>query len=359
MTNTNQLLTVGLIGCGRMGARTDERVRKNVPIGWLPLSHAEAIRSVSDIELVALCDSNQESMEWTGQKYNVKAQFTDYKELIAQIKPDILAIATRTAGRCDIIEFAAENGVRGIHAEKPLSTNMADCNRALSAVEKNDVKLTYGTLRRFMGAYRQAKDIIESGAIGDLVEIIIEHGRTLLMWSHPHSMDLLIFFTSCLDVRYVQSSCLYVESSLRGSIVDEDPITENAFLKFGNGVTGVITSAPGMNVRLCGTVGTLNVMADGSWLEVSKKKKGDCPYYTRVQRIQIAPAMSGTERAFFELGKAIREGNQISIKTSEIALSQKMLFGCMFSSIEGGRRVQLSDISEHFTVTGRWNEFYA
>ena len=39
-----------------------------------------------------------------------------------------------------------------------------------------------------------ARDIVVSGEIGDMVEICIEHGRTMLLWNHPHSVDLLIFF---------------------------------------------------------------------------------------------------------------------------------------------------------------------
>jgi predicted dehydrogenase len=341
-----------------MGARTDERVRDTLPQGWLPLSHAEAIGSIDDLELVALCDTNEESLEWACQRYNVKAQFTDYKELIAQVKPDILTIATRTAGRCDIIEFAAENGVRGIHAEKPLSTNMADCKRALSAVEKNGVKLTYGTIRRFMEVYLKARDFVASGEIGDLVEICIEHGRTMLLWNHPHSVDLLIFFARCVEVDYLQASCAIKEGAIDGNLVDDDPILENAFVKFSNGINGVITSSAGLNIRLSGTTGTLVVMADGSWIEVHRKKDQRSPYNTLVQQIEIRPSTSGTQKVFQELTDALKVSGELSIRPEEIAISQSILLSFALSSILGGSKLAINELPTDFTVTGRFGSLY-
>jgi hypothetical protein len=46
------------------------------------------------------------------------------------MQPALLAMATRTERRCNVIEYAAERGVRAIHLEKPISRNMSDCMRA-------------------------------------------------------------------------------------------------------------------------------------------------------------------------------------------------------------------------------------
>ena len=53
--------------------------------------------------------------------------------------------------------------------------------------------------------------------------------------------------------------------------MDDDPIIENAFIKFKNGVNGLITSASGMNTRISCSQGTLTVGADGSWIEIEKE----------------------------------------------------------------------------------------
>lgn len=358
-TRTEGPLKVALVGCGRIGAQTSDRLRESLPKGWLPLSHAEAIKSISGLELVALCDIDEERLSWASETYSVKACYADYKSLISEVKPDILSIATRTFGRSEIIEFASDHGVRGIHSEKPLSRNMVDCKKALCAVARNGVKLTYGTTRRFMDIYRKAKKIMKSGEIGEIVEISIQHGRTLLMWNHPHSVDLLLFLSDCFNVSYVQATCSINPSSVNEKVVDDDPIVDHAFVKFENGINGIITSASGLNTHISGTDGSLIVAANGSWIEIHKKTNKDSPYHHHITKLEAAPEMSGTQRAFRDLEMAVRENKELSIEPEEIALSQNILLCFVLSSQRGGIRLPLSSLEDEFTVTGKFGSLNA
>ena len=359
MVDSKKNLRVALVGCGRIGTRTSDHLRKTTPAGWMPVSHAEAIKCNKNLELVALCDVDEEKLSWASTTYGIEKCYQDYKSLIVKTEPDILSIATRTAGRAEIIKFAAEHGVKGIHAEKPLSVNMADCKKALDAVVKNDVKLTYGTTRRFMDVYRKAKEIVMAGEIGELVEILVEHGKTTLMWNHPHSVDLLLFFSNCLEVVYCQATCIVNPSSVRGKRVDDDPIIENAFVKFGNGVNGIITAASGLNTRLSCTSGNITIAANGSWIEIRKGIGETSSYHLREEKLEIVPKMSGTQRAFCELNAAIRNNKKLSISPEEIAISQNLLFGFVCSSLQKGIRFSLPWLDDDFTVTGRFGSLYA
>jgi len=353
-------LTVGLIGCGRMGAKTPESVRQSVPRGWLPLSHAEAIKSIRELELIALCDTDPDRLSWAAQTYNVANSYEDYKSLILETKPDIVSIATRTAERCDIIKFAAENGVKGIHSEKPISRNISDCRTALEAVGNNKVKFSYGTYRRYMDIYRKAKELVKAGEIGKLSEICIEHDKTLLLWNHPHSVDLLLYYSECLDVDFLQAYCDINDPDPTSSLVDDDPILEYGFIKFSNGVNGIITSASGLNTRLSGTDGSLYIVADGSWLELRKKTSSQTPYHLGVDKVLVDPEFSGTQRAFLELISAINENlEEMSITINEIVASQRILLGLVVSAIRDSRKIDPLHVDESFTVTGKFGSYYA
>jgi predicted dehydrogenase len=353
-------LTVGLIGCGRMGARTSDSVRQSVPKGWLPLSHAEAIKSNDELELIALCDTDPERVSWAAESYNVSKRYQDYKSLIREMKPDIVSIATRTEMRCEIIRFAAENGVKAIHSEKPISRNISDCSKALKAVADNNVKFSYGTYRRYMDTYRKAKDLIRCGEIGQLSEICIEHGKTMLLWNHPHSVDLLLFFSDCLDVDFVQAYCDIKASEYSPSFLDDDPILEYAFVKFNNGVNGIVTSASGLNTRLSGTDGTILIVGDGTWLEIRKKTTDQTPYYLGVDKLLVESELSGTQRAFAELISAVRGDNdKLSITAEEIAAGQRILLSFAQSSISNGQKICPHQLDESFTVTGKFGDYYA
>lgn len=56
-------MRAALIGCGRIGAHTPERLRQTIPAGWLPVSHAEAMLANPGLELVAVCDVNRPQLK--------------------------------------------------------------------------------------------------------------------------------------------------------------------------------------------------------------------------------------------------------------------------------------------------------
>lgn len=352
-------LKAAVIGCGRIGTFTRPELRASLPNGTLPLNHAEAILANKGLQLIALCDLNSANLMRASADYGIAQCFDNYRTLIQETRPDILSIATRTLGRCDILKFAAENGVKGVHLEKPISNNLEECREAIALVKRNQVHLTYGTVRRFMEIYRRAKEMLNAGEIGNLVQISLELGRTLLLWNHPHSIDMMMYFSGSIEVEYIQGNCIFSNPPCSNPlIVDDDPFVESAMVKFTNGVSGLITSRAGGNVTLCGTDGNLIIAADGSWLEL-QKRTGKGPYFLEVSRVNVEPEMSGTQRAFFEIINAIQIGTPLSITPEEIETSQEIIMGIAFSSLQNGRRIETAEIPAKFTVTGKFGDNFA
>jgi len=352
------VLTAAVVGCGRMGAHTPEKLRQSLPPGWLPLNHAEALRATPGIDLVSLCDLDPESLARAARTYGVKSCFTDYHDLLNVVRPDILAVATRTAGRCEILRAAALSGVRGIHAEKPLSTSLRACQETLAVLRDRGVWFTYGTIRRFMDVYRLARQIVAGGEIGELRSVTVEHGRELLLWGHPHSVDLLVFFGGCRDVAHVQATCEIDAAAIAKNVVDDDPILTSAFVKFSNGVDGFITTTGGFTTRLSGTRGGLAVVADGSRIELWKRPNGS--HYELIHEPRsVAPTMSGTQRALAELRAAVLSGQAPSMALEDVEASQRILFEIASSSLAGGARFRLAEVDPDFTITGRFGALYA
>src|SRR5437016_2023510 len=122
-------LKAAVIGCGRMGAFTNPRVRQYAPPFWMPLSHAEAMAAQPELSLMALCDSNAEQLARAQKEHGVSKGYSAYRKLIDEVKPDVLGIATRTRERPAIIEQALASGVRALHVEKPLCNSVAQLSR--------------------------------------------------------------------------------------------------------------------------------------------------------------------------------------------------------------------------------------
>ena len=127
-------LKIAIIGLGRMGAEPSSRLGK-LSNGWFPISHAESIKSIPNLELTAICDIDANKIKKFSTLYNVPQGFTDYKELIEKVIPDIISIATRTNLKENIINYALDHGVKGIYVEKPLSrsiTTVQNCRNSVS-----------------------------------------------------------------------------------------------------------------------------------------------------------------------------------------------------------------------------------
>jgi predicted dehydrogenase len=93
------------------------------------------------------------------------AVYPDLDALLAAEELDAVCIASSTSAHADNVEQCAAAGLH-IFCEKPLALTLADCDRAIAAVEWAGVKLMIGHVRQFDAGHVEAKAYIETGAIG-------------------------------------------------------------------------------------------------------------------------------------------------------------------------------------------------
>lgn len=337
-----------------MGAFTSDETRASVPACWLPLSHAEAVGSVDGLSLVALAEVDEERRHDAGERFGVPAmtRFSNTAEMFASVRPDIAAIATRSGVRAAAVEAALATGVRGIHAEKPFAPRLADTERLMARMEQDGIAFTFGTVRRFMPAYRRARDLVADGAIGALHEVAVDFGGgQLLLWTLPHAVDLLLFYGGAA----AESVCGRVdipEGAILGETIDADPTVRFARVRFSSGVQGAITAAGGMDVRLSGSAGTIRVLSDGAALELSRPSVPGGAYFDQIERIPVGDSPSGTAAAFAGLRDAIRGVGPMPMPHGDVALGQRILGAIVVSSLDGGRETPLSAVPSGLTITG-------
>ena len=98
--------------------------------------------------LVALCDVNQQRMDFHNQEYVRKygAQpvptwlAKDFDRMIAQLKPHVVIVATIDRLHHDYIIRAMEQGCEAI-TEKPMTTDVPKCRAILDTVERTGRRL--------------------------------------------------------------------------------------------------------------------------------------------------------------------------------------------------------------------------
>ncbi len=344
-----------------MGAESSLRLEGKVPNGWLPISHVESTLAIPSLELVGLCDNDTSKLIKFSKLYHVTNTYTDYTKLIDELKPWFLSIATRTKGRTDIIKYACEKGVKILYFEKPISNSIAECREALDLASEKNVVVGYGVNRRYHDVYRKAREILRSGELGKIEHICVEHNSTYLLWSHTHSVDIILFFIESCDLEYIQGNCTFINDYKPSNYlkIDNDPIINHGFFKFKNGITASISPTRGQNTRITCEKGILTVYSDGTWLEINDINENG--YINNRRIINIDINLSATVNVFSELVE-ISKGNskiQKPITNDEIITGLIMLNGLVISSLKGGVKIKAEDVPEEMFITGKMGIWFA
>jgi len=330
------MIPAAVIGCGRMGAFTSQSVLQYSPTYWLPLSHVEAIRLHPDLDLRGLCDSSPSAVSAACDAYGIALGTTDFADLLARASPQLVGIATRTIGRCDIIETAVGAGVRALHVEKPLCNSVAELDRLKGLFGAEDLYVTLGAVRRFISVFNIAKEIACSGRYGPIVEIRVCFGPAALFWAHPHSVDMILHIAGGRRVKAVQAVLSDVDSGEHPLQIMSDPIIQQAMILFEDGVAGHVSRAVGQNLEIACERGTITVVADGPGIEI-QCFEGDNPYPVKHMfdgKVDLAPPQ-GSFGPISQLVACLR-GDREAIEANavvkrDIVLGQRILFAMVQS----------------------------
>ncbi len=148
---------VAVIGAGAMGRR-----------------HANVYTALPNAELVAICDPRTEVAEDAAKTFSAKA-FASVEDVLGKADVDVIDICTPTPTHLDCIKAAAAAG-KHVSCEKPLARSVGEAMEAAGVCEQAGVTLFVAHVVRWFPEYRRLKEIIESGAIGDTVEIRTSRG---------------------------------------------------------------------------------------------------------------------------------------------------------------------------------------
>ena len=134
-------------------------------------TYAEAIWDRPEVDLVAGADRDKKRLDMFGERYGIKALYTDALEMYQKENLDILAIATNTKGRSFLTVKAVEAGVKGIFVDKPMTFTLKEADDMVNACAKAGVPLVGGATTTSHPSFGKAKELITTGAIGDVTSI--------------------------------------------------------------------------------------------------------------------------------------------------------------------------------------------
>lgn len=156
-----------LIGCGRIAT-----------------NHMKAALN-NNLEIIAVCDVLPEKMDAILEKHELQdrediKKYTDYKEMVAELKPELVSIATESGKHAEIALYCIEQGVNLI-IEKPMAMSIEDADKIIEASERKGVKVSACHQNRFNVAIQELRKAIEEGRFGKL-----SHGSIHVRWNRDH-----------------------------------------------------------------------------------------------------------------------------------------------------------------------------
>ena len=143
---------------------------KKVGIGligsqFISTIHAEAIKTVSEAEILAVMSPTGTHAKEFAKKYNIPNHFTDLDSMLAMEEIDMVVIGAPNNVHCDITLKAAKAG-KHIVVEKPFCMNLSEADKMISACKEANVKLMYAEELCFTPKYVRLKALLDEGALG-------------------------------------------------------------------------------------------------------------------------------------------------------------------------------------------------
>lgn len=237
-------------------------------------SHRDAI-SHSGAELVAVCDVNAEAGKARADEYGC-AFFSDHREMLRETKPDIAVIATPHPFHKALAIDAMRAGCH-VLVEKPVAVTVEEADEMIEVARETGKLVAVSFQQRFRPEIRAAKEIIESGKLGQIqrVDLVAVWNRTpayyrsggwrgtwrgegggILMNQAPHDLDLLCFLLGA------PSRVLALTRTIFNPIETED--TAQAIIEWPTGTLASVhlsTAEAGLpwKLELLGTRGLLRI----------------------------------------------------------------------------------------------------
>lgn len=135
--------------------------------GAIGVEHAHAITAVDGLQLVAVCDRNPERVDAARLIAPGVTAYDDGERLIADDEVDLVVVSTPPNAHADWALRVLAAG-RHVVVEKPFALTSAEADDVLESAESRGLSVVCYQNRRFDTDFVALRQVVESGAIGDV-----------------------------------------------------------------------------------------------------------------------------------------------------------------------------------------------
>jgi nucleoside-diphosphate-sugar epimerase/predicted dehydrogenase len=229
-------MRVAIVGCGKISR-----------------AHISALQEIEELAICSVCDRDKDRARRAADLVAGAKAYGDLEGLLRQEQPDAVHVLTPPATHAPLSIQAMEAGCH-VLVEKPMALSLQQADRMVATAQKNRVSLCTNHNYLFKPCIVKAKQLVESGAIGQVVYVdsyyglsgeggayLGRAGRSHWAWRLPGGV-----FTNFLPhLVYLQLAFLEQVDSVAGVTLSPGgdngrPPTELAILLHGSNAPGTM-----------------------------------------------------------------------------------------------------------------------
>ena len=197
--NQQKPVTISIIGAGKRGEAYANYARL----------HPDRLR------VVAVAEPREIQLTRLAERYGIPSEncFRSYAEFAAATRlSDAVAICTQDRMHLDAVESIAPKGY-AILLEKPMSPELAECERIVATVKKHGNLLTVCHVLLYTNLTAKLRGLLDQGVVGEIVSI--QHMEPVAWWHQAHSFvrgnwrnetesSFMLMAKSCHDIDWMR-----------------------------------------------------------------------------------------------------------------------------------------------------------
>ncbi len=221
LTKSTARYSVGMIGVGRKGT-----------------AHANGYTHHPMTEVVDAADPDEANLELFCRRFNIKAAYTDYKEMLRKEKLDIVApILPVSVNPEVVIDCARAPGVRAIFCEKPMAARLSDADAMVDECRSRGIYFAAGDAYRSFRQLWAARKMMEAGDLGEVKSIHLFQSTDEISGGGCQGLSVIRMFAWDAEVDWLTGW------------VSDDPFSEHdqamgGMVRFKNGIDAYVDFQP-------------------------------------------------------------------------------------------------------------------
>src|SRR2546422_891122 len=143
--------------------------------------HARASAQSGEAELVAIVARSPASCAAARAAYPGVWVSDDYRALLAQVDVDVVDVVVPSHLHYEVSKAVLESG-RHLLLEKPMALELTHCDELNALARTKGSVLAIGHELRLSSLWRKIQEMLEAGAVGDPLYLLIE------LWRRPYRL---------------------------------------------------------------------------------------------------------------------------------------------------------------------------